>query len=199
MNPIGVLCLQGDYREHLQILRLLGVQAKKVRAPQDLTGISGLIVPGGESTVIDKLSRTFELRDPIIRMIEKGFPVFGTCAGLILLSNQIIDSSPTQQTFGGLDVVVQRNAFGSQLDSFEEQVEFVGIARPVHVAFIRAPLVTKVGTDVSVLARLKNGQIVGVRQAHILGISFHPELTGDTSIHEYFMNMCREANFSSNN
>lgn len=199
MNPIGVLCLQGDFREHLQTFESLGVGTVRVRKPSDLRGLSGLVIPGGESTVIDKLSKTFELREPIIRLIKSGLPTFGTCAGLILLADQLLDASINQQTFGGLDVVVQRNAFGSQLDSFEEDVLFKGIDNPVHAAFIRAPIVTLVSEKVSVVATLNDGTIVGVRQNNVLGISFHPEVTGDTSVHNYFVDMCKEAKFSFNN
>lgn len=157
------------------------------------------MIPGGESTVIDKLSKTFELRDPIINLINSGMPAFGTCAGLILLADRLLDASSNQETFGGLDVVVQRNAFGSQLDSFEGDIEFEGFDNPVHAAFIRAPIVTEVGENVSVVAKLSDGRIVGVRQGNVLGISFHPEVTGETSVHKFFVDMCREANFSANN
>ena len=199
MNPIGVLCLQGDFREHIQTFQALGVPTVRVRKATDLIGISGLVIPGGESTVIDKLSRIFELRDPIIKLINQGMPTFGTCAGLILLANKIVDGTNTQQTFGGLNVVVQRNAFGSQLDSFEEDVNFVGISSLVHAAFIRAPIVTEVGEGVAIVAELKDGRIVGVQQGNILGISFHPEVTGETAVHQYFAELCRKENFASNN
>lgn len=198
MNPIGVLCLQGDFREHIQTIEQLGFSSFRVRKPEDLRGISGLVIPGGESTVIDKLSKVFALREPIIREIENGLPTFGTCAGLILLADRLQDGVPGQETFGGLDVLVQRNAFGSQLDSFETDVEFEGIQHSIHAAFIRAPLVTELGAGVDVVARLEDGRVVGVRQGNILGISFHPEVTGETAVHEYFANMCREANYSSN-
>jgi 5'-phosphate synthase pdxT subunit len=198
LNPIGVLCLQGDFREHIQTIEQLGFSSFRVRKPEDLRGISGLVIPGGESTVIDKLSKVFALREPIIREIENGLPTFGTCAGLILLADRLQDGVPGQETFGGLDVLVQRNAFGSQLDSFETDVEFEGIQHSIHAAFIRAPLVTELGAGVDVVARLEDGRVVGVRQGNILGISFHPEVTGETAVHEYFANMCREANYSSN-
>ena len=195
MKPIGVLCLQGDFREHLLTFEAIGVTTVRVRKDEDLTVISGLVIPGGESTVIDKLSNIFGLRDSIIKLISQGLPTFGTCAGLILLAEKLVDGTQTQQTFGGLNVVVQRNAFGSQLDSFEEDVDFVGIDTPVHAAFIRAPIVTEVGADVSVVARLEDGRIVGVQQGNILGISFHPEVTGETAVHKYFADMCKSANF----
>ncbi len=191
--------MQGDFREHLQTFQSLGLPAVRVRKPKDLGGISGLVIPGGESTVIDKLSQTFQLREPILEMIKNGLPTFGTCAGLILLAERLLDGSSSQKTFGGLDVLVQRNAFGSQLDSFEEDVYFDGIDMPVHAAFIRAPIVTEIGEGVAVVASLKDGRIVGVRQGNILGISFHPEVTGVTAIHEYFAEMCRKANYAANN
>ena len=199
MKPIGVLCLQGDFREHLLTFKALGIPTVRVRKDADLTDISGLVIPGGESTVIDKLSSIFGLRDSIIKLISQGLPTFGTCAGLILLAEKLVDGTETQQTFGGLDVVVQRNAFGSQLDSFEEDVDFVGIDTPVHAAFIRAPIVTEIGDNVSVVARLEDGRIVGVQQGNILGISFHPEVTGETAVHRYFADMCKKANFYFNN
>jgi 5'-phosphate synthase pdxT subunit len=199
LNPIGVLCLQGDFREHLQTFRELGLPTVRVRKPADLGGISGLVIPGGESTVIDKLSQTFELREPIIELIRSGLPTFGTCAGLILLADRLLDGTRSQKTFGGLDVLVQRNAFGSQLDSFEEDVNFEGIAKPIHAAFIRAPIVSEIGEDVEVVASLKDGRIVGVRQGNILGISFHPEVTGETSVHEYFADMCKKENYLASN
>jgi 5'-phosphate synthase pdxT subunit len=197
--PIGVLCLQGDFREHLETFKVLGVATKKVRKPEDLFGITGLVIPGGESTVIDKLSQIFLLREPIIEFIRQGLPVFGTCAGLILLADRIADGTPTQKSFGGLDVTVQRNAFGSQLDSFEAKLSFAGISDPVEAAFIRAPIVSELGLDVQVLAKLDDGRIVAVRQANLLGISFHPEVTGETSVHEFFAEMCRTAKFDSDN
>ena len=195
MGPIGVLCLQGDFREHQQTFEALGIETVRVRKPADLGGLKGLVIPGGESTVIDKLSSTFQLRDPIIQLIGKGLPVFGTCAGLILLADRIVDGTATQKTFGGLDVSVQRNAFGSQLESFEADIRFEGIEQPIHAAFIRAPIVLETGLDVSVLASLDDGRVVAVKQGNVLGISFHPEVTGETSIHEYFAQMCKTVDF----
>lgn len=199
MGPIGVLCLQGDFREHLQVFSDLGVPTVRVRKPSDLVGISGLVIPGGESTVIDKLSQIHELRDPIVKLIDLGLPVFGTCAGLILLSDRLVDGTPTQRTFGGLNVSVQRNAFGSQLDSFEEEVTFAGLSSPVSAVFIRAPIVLDAAAGVDVLARLTDGRIVAVRQGNLLGISFHPEVTGDTSVHALFLDMCKQADFVASN
>lgn len=199
MGPIGVLSLQGDFREHLATLEALSVAAVKVRKPNDLEGISGLIIPGGESTVIDKLSKIYNLAEPIKELIAKGMPVFGTCAGLIMLANKLEDATPTQETFGGLDVVVQRNAFGSQANSFETTLVFTGIAEPVSAAFIRAPIVLKLGPNVEALANLPNGEIVAVRSGNILGISFHPEVCDENAVHAYFVEMCKTANFTSTN
>ncbi len=199
MGPIGVLSLQGDFREHLATLEALSVAAVKVRKPSDLEGISGLIIPGGESTVIDKLSKIYNLAEPIKELIAKGMPVFGTCAGLIMLANKLEDATPTQETFGGLDVVVQRNAFGSQAHSFETTLVFTGIAEPVSAAFIRAPIVLKLGPNVEALASLPNGEIVAVRSGNILGISFHPEVCDENAVHAYFVEMCKTANFTSTN
>ena len=199
MGPIGVLALQGDFREHLAVLNKLGIATVKVRKSADLLGISGLVIPGGESTVIDKLSKIYELREPLIELIGKGLPVFGTCAGLIMLADRFTGGPADQQSFGGLDVTVERNAFGSQTDSFETTLTFDGIPEGIDVAFIRAPLVAEVGAAVEVLARLADGRIVGVRQGNLLGISFHPEVTGVSAVHEYFVGMCKNANFTAAN
>lgn len=194
-----MLCLQGDFREHLQVLERLGIPTVRVRKPTDLDGISGLIIPGGESTVIDKLSKIYLLREPIMNLISKGLPVFGTCAGLIMLSHDFTGGPAGQQSFGGLDVTVSRNAFGSQTDSFETELSFTGIEEPIRVAFIRAPVVSRVGESAQVLARLPDGKIVAVRQGNLLGISFHPEVTGVTDVHEYFIKMCINAKFVGDN
>lgn len=184
--PVGVLSLQGDFREHLQVFQRLGINAQPVKRMSELSSISGLVIPGGESTTIGKLSRIFELFDPIKRIIEDGLPVFGTCAGLIMLADEITDGIDGQETFGGLDVVVQRNAFGNQTESFEVDLEFRGIAGAVHAAFIRAPIITKVGDSAQIVASLADGRVVGVQQGNRLGISFHPEVTGEDRIHSYF-------------
>jgi 5'-phosphate synthase pdxT subunit len=199
LGPIGVLALQGDFREHLAVLNQLGIATVKVRKPSDLVGISGLVIPGGESTVIDKLSKIYQIRDPLIELIRKGLPVFGTCAGLIMLADRFTGGPADQQSFGGLDVTVERNAFGSQTDSFETTLSFDGIREGIDVAFIRAPLVTEVGPAVEVLATLADGRIVGVRAGNLLGISFHPEVTGVTAVHDYFVGMCKNANFTAAN
>jgi len=199
LGPIGVLCLQGDFREHLNALSDLGVETRRVKRPSDLVGLSGLIIPGGESTVIDKLSKIFSLSEPIRELIKEGFPVFGTCAGLIMLANSLDGATATQETFGGLDVTVKRNAYGSQVDSFETNLVFDSITEPVKAAFIRAPIVTRVGPNVEVLARTTDDEIVGVRAGNLLGISFHPEVVGELAVHEYFVQMCKTANFSASN
>lgn len=187
MTPrIGVLALQGDFREHLYALDRIGVEGVGVRTQQELASVDGLIIPGGESTTIGKLARIFDLFEPIQSAIKSGLPTFGTCAGLIMLADRIVDGVAGQETFGGLDVTVRRNAFGNQLDSFESDIEFVGVSHPIHVAFIRAPLIVDAGTA-TVRASLEDGHIVGVSQGNILGISFHPEVTNDDSVHKLFL------------
>ena len=182
-SPIGVLALQGDVREHILALQAVGVDAVQVRTTKELASVSGLVLPGGESTTIAKLARIFDLFEPIQDAIKGGLPVFGTCAGLILLSDVITDGIEGQETFGGLNTVVRRNAFGHQTDSFETALEFIGIeGAPVEAAFIRAPLIEAVGDNVEVLSTLPSGGIVAVRQANILGISFHPEITGENRV-----------------
>jgi pyridoxal 5'-phosphate synthase pdxT subunit len=159
-----------------------------VRREAELASIDGLIIPGGESSVMDKLSRTFGLAEPLIAAIASGLPVYGTCAGLIMLSDTVLDAIPGQQSFGGLDVEVRRNAFGSQRDSFETDLDIPVVGSPpVHAIFIRAPIVEKVGADVTVLAALDDGRVVAVEHDNLLGTSFHPEITGDTRFHEYFL------------
>ncbi|MEN9715154.1 MAG: hypothetical protein RJA35_621 [Actinomycetota bacterium] len=194
--PIGVLALQGDFREHAEALSRIGVSSLKVRTVAELESVSGLIIPGGESTVMHKLSVAYGLFQPIRDKIAAGLPVFGTCAGLIMLANDITDGIVGQETFGGLDVTVQRNAFGHQVDSFEVNLDFKGIeGGPVHAAFIRAPLITRVGAAAEVVAQIPadelhpNGGVVGVRQGNLLGISFHPEVTGEDRIHRLFAKM----------
>jgi len=183
-----VLALQGDFREHLAVIASLGAQARAIRRACELEEIDGLIIPGGESTVIDKLSRTFGIAEPLKNAIAGGLPVYGTCAGLIMLSNTVLDSVAGQQSFGGLDISVRRNAFGSQLDSFETDLDVPALGTPpMHAVFIRAPVVESVGESVAVLAALDDGRIVAVEQGSLLGTSFHPEVTGDSRFHEYFL------------
>jgi len=184
---IGVLALQGDVREHEQVLDALGVAHRQVRSPSDLDSIDGLIIPGGESSVIDKLSRIFELRDPLVAAIADGLPVLGTCAGLILLSASVIGAIDGQQTFGGLDITVERNAFGGQVESFETTIAMPLIGGdPVKAAFIRAPIIRDTGTA-DVIAELPNGDVVGVRSGNCVGISFHPEVIGESRVHQWWL------------
>ena len=191
--PVGVLALQGDFREHVQVLESLGVETLMVRTLEELDRCSGLVIPGGESTVIQNLAQNYGLFDPIHERIANGFPAFGTCAGLIMLAKEILDGIEGQRSFGGLDVSVRRNAFGNQLDSFEADLDFEGVSGSVHAAFIRAPIVERVGPEVQVLSKLSDGRIVGVRQGNLLGISFHPEVTGETRIHQLFLDIIRDA------
>lgn len=191
---VGVLALQGDVREHVRVLTDLGAAASTVRRPDELAAVDGLVLPGGESSVIDKLARAFGMQQPIRAAIAAGMPVYGTCAGLILLADRITDGIDGQQTFGGLDVVVRRNAFGSQLDSFETDLDVPALGEPpVHAVFIRAPLVEHVGAEVEPLARLADGGVVAVRQGALLGTSFHPEVTGEHRFHELFLDSVRAA------
>ena len=185
---VGVLALQGDVREHEATLRGLGADVIRVRRPADLARVGGLVIPGGESSVIDKLSRAFALQEPIRAAIAEGMPMLGTCAGLIMLADRVEDGIDGQQTFGGLDVVVQRNAFGRQTESFDTALEVPAFGGPpVWASFIRGPVVTSVGERASVLASLEDGRVVAVEQAQLLGLSFHPEITGETRFHERFL------------
>lgn len=191
---IGVLALQGDVREHARVLTRLGALVREVRQVPDLVGVEGLVIPGGESGVIDKLSRLFGLHQPIRDLIAGGLPVLGTCAGLIMLASQVEDGIEGQQTFGGLDVDVRRNAFGAQVDSFDASIEIAGVAGPpVDVSFIRAPIVTRVGEGVQVIASLPDGRVVGVANAGCIGVSFHPEITGDDRLHQLFLHRVAQA------
>ena len=181
-------------REHARVLTNLGADVELVRRPSELAAVEGLVIPGGESSVIDKLSRSFGMQQPIRDAIASGMPMYGTCAGLILLADRIIDGIADQQTFGGLDVVVRRNAFGSQLDSFETDLDVPALgAPPVHAVFIRAPLVEEVGEGVETLAQLTDGRVVAVRRAQLLGTAFHPEVTGELRFHELFLDTVRAA------
>jgi len=191
---IGVLALQGDVREHLKSLGECGVQAMPVRTSEEISSIDGLVIPGGESTTIAKLARAFNLFDLISTRIAAGMPTYGSCAGMILLANEILDGIEGQESFGGLDVSVRRNAFGRQIDSFETDVDFQGITDPkFRAVFIRAPWVERIGPDVTVLASV-NGHPVAIRQDAILATSFHPELTGDSRIHRYFVELVQAHN-----
>jgi 5'-phosphate synthase pdxT subunit len=188
---IGVLALQGDVREHISTLSQLECEPVEVRKTSDLDGLDGLILPGGESTTISKLLDIFDMRNPILDFIRSGKAVFGTCAGMITMANGVLDSAAGQKSLGVMDISVRRNAFGSQLDSFEDFVDFDGTK--INVAFIRAPIVEKVGKGVQVLASLADGRVVAVRQENLLATSFHPEITGETFVHQYFLNMASSA------
>jgi 5'-phosphate synthase pdxT subunit len=191
---VGVLALQGDVREHARVLTELGADVLLVRRPSELAAVDGLVIPGGESSVIDKLSRAFGMQQPIRNAIAAGMPMYGTCAGLILLADRITDGIVGQETFGGLDATVQRNAFGNQLESFETELEVPVLGAPaVHAVFIRAPLVLSVGAGVETVARLQDGRIVAVRTATLLGTSFHPEVTGERRFHQLFLDTVRAA------
>lgn len=193
---IGVLALQGDVREHVQALEACGAFAQRVRRPDELTHLDGLVIPGGESTTMAKLAVAFELMQPLRERIAGGLPTFGSCAGMILLADRILDAPSDQQTIGGMDATVRRNAFGRQIDSFEADLTIDGIeGAPLHAVFIRAPWVEQVGPAATVLGTVAGGpaagRIVAIRQRHILATSFHPELTGDRRIHEYFCDMVK--------
>ncbi len=187
-GKVGVLALQGDFREHIAVLSSLGADAVPVRRPSELAEVDGLIIPGGESSVMDKLSRLFDLAQPLKAAIASGLPVWGTCAGLIMLADTVLDGIEGQQSLGGLDIAVRRNAFGSQLDSFETDLDIPVLGEPaLHAVFIRAPVVESTSSSVTTLASLSDGRIVAVEQGNLLGTSFHPEMTGDTRFHEYFL------------
>jgi pyridoxal 5'-phosphate synthase pdxT subunit len=179
---IGVLALQGAFREHLQTLDAIGVEGVPVRLPEDLEGVSGLILPGGESTTMRHLIERWGLARPIRDLAASGAPLFGTCAGMIVLSREIVGGE--QPILPLLDVTVERNAFGRQLDSFESELNVPVLGDiPVHAVFIRAPVIASVGPGVDVLARLDDGRIVAVRERNVLATSFHPELAGETRFH----------------
>lgn len=190
---IGVLALQGDVREHLIALAAADAVARPVRRPEELAEVDGLVIPGGESTTISKLAVLFGLMEPLRERIAAGLPVYGTCAGLIMLADKILDPRSGQETFGGIDMIVRRNAFGRQNESFEAGVTVKGVEDgPVEGVFIRAPWVESVGAQVEVLAE-HGGHIVAVRQGNALATSFHPELTGDHRLHGLFVDMARAA------
>lgn len=211
---IGVLALQGDVREHRAALEAAGARTVGVRRPEELAAVDGLVLPGGESTTIDKLLRVFDLDEPLRARIGDGLPVYGSCAGMILLADRILGGTTDQRTLGGLDVTVRRNAFGRQVDSFETDLEFAGVSSrgagpegddgsdAVHAVFIRAPWVEDVGPGVEVLARIPDheapgipaaaaGRIVAVQQGSLLATSFHPEISGDARVHELFVRIAK--------
>lgn len=189
MGPVGVLALQGDFREHQRSLERAGATTRLVRRPDDLQGLSAIVLPGGESTTIGRLATLYGLIDPLAEVISSGLPAFGTCAGLILLASDTVADGPPQLAV--LDVVVERNAFGRQNDSFESSLEIAGLETPFHGVFIRAPQVAKIGSEVEELA-VYDGQIVMVRQGNIIATAFHPELTNDLRIHEMLLRMREE-------
>lgn len=196
MTSIGVFALQGDVREHLQALARLGVDAFGVRRPEELERCDGLILPGGESTTMYKLARTFDLLEPLRRRVDEGMPTFGTCAGMIMLADHIRDGIEGQETVGGLDITVRRNAFGRQVDSFETDLDFTDLGEPVHAVFIRAPWVEETGEGVEVLARVRGGaadaRIVAVRQGPLMATSFHPEVGDDDRVHGLFVDLVKQ-------
>ena len=199
MSPgprIGVLALQGAVREHVRALEAVGATTVPVKREAELHGIQAIVVPGGESTVIDKLLRAFELFEPLRDRLRGGLPAYGSCAGMILLADRVTDATADQQTLGGIDMTVRRNAFGRQVDSFEQDVRYAAWPAPVRAVFIRAPWVEQVGESVEVLARVEggraDGRIVAVRQGGLLATSFHPEVTGDVRVHAQFVEMVRE-------
>jgi 5'-phosphate synthase pdxT subunit len=195
---IGVLAVQGDVREHLYAVQRAGARATTVRRPSEVAAVDGLVIPGGESTTIDKLVRIFELRDPIRERIAAGMPVYGSCAGMIMLADRITGGRDDQETLGGIDITVRRNAFGRQVDSFEEDLHIHAIGgAPLRAVFIRAPWVEECGPGVEVLATVEQGaaagRVVAVRQGRLLATSFHPEVTGDHRFHQLFVQMVRDA------
>ncbi len=211
MKPVvGVLALQGDVREHLAALRSAGADAVPVRRRSELAALDGIVLPGGESTTIDRLLRVFDLYGPLHERLHAGLPAYGSCAGMILLADRVVDGTGDQQTLGGMDVTVRRNAFGRQVASFETDLDMDQVPGPVHAVFIRAPWVEEVGPAVTVLARVEDrpagtpadgaastpasgaaGRIVAVRQGVLLATSFHPEVTGDDRVHRLFVDMVR--------
>jgi pyridoxal 5'-phosphate synthase pdxT subunit len=193
---IGVLALQGDVREHVRALTAAGASAHPVRRPSELDDVDGLVIPGGESTTMSKLADEFGLLEPVRKRIAGGMPAYGSCAGMIMLARTVLDGRPDQQGFDGIDMTVRRNAFGRQVDSFEAPVEITDVPGPqFHAVFIRAPWVEEVADGVQVLGRVTqgpaSGRIVAVRQGNLLATSFHPELTGDLRVHQYFVDLVR--------
>jgi len=190
MTTIGVLALQGDFAEHIGIFQRLGIAAREVRHPQELAGLDGLVIPGGESTTVARLMSEFALLEPLRERAQNGFPLWGTCAGMIVLAQRA--SELAWPTLGALAIAVRRNAFGRQVDSFETDLVVPALGeQPFHAVFIRAPIVEEVDDGVEVLAKLEDGKAVAVRQANALATAFHPELTEDDRFHRYFIDMVR--------
>ena len=187
---IGVLAVQGDFAEHIAILRRIGADTREVRLPEQLEALDALIIPGGESTTLSRLMSIYHLREPVAQMAAEGRPVWGTCAGMIMLANEITEQDPVP--LGLMDISVQRNAFGRQVDSFEQPLRISPLdPDPYNCIFIRAPVVIRVGSKVDVLASLDDGRPVAVRQDNLLATSFHPELTRDTRVHQYFVDLAK--------
>jgi 5'-phosphate synthase pdxT subunit len=198
MLPVGVLALQGDFREHRNLLEQCGAQTKLVRTPKDLSEVRALVIPGGESTAISKLAVAFEMVEPVMARIKAGMPVYGSCAGMILLASDVLDGRADQISFAAIDMKVRRNAFGRQVDSFEANLHAPKITEsPLTAVFIRAPWVESVGESVEVLAQIESGEhagaIVAVQQGAALATAFHPELTSDLRIHKYFLELANSA------
>jgi 5'-phosphate synthase pdxT subunit len=191
---IGILALQGAFIEHEHMLARLGVETVQVRLPAHLEGLDGLIIPGGESTTIGQVAQRWGLLEPLCTFARAGRPLWGTCAGMILLAKEVLDPKPGQPLLGLMDLAVRRNAFGRQVDSFEADLE-VPVLGPVpfHAIFIRAPVIERVGEGVEVLARLEDGRVVAARQGKLLATSFHPELTNDSRFHRYFLQLAGES------
>src|SRR5579863_10035618 len=191
---IGVLALQGDVPEHLRALRDAGARAVPVRRPEELHQLDGLVIPGGESTTLWRLSVAFDMLDPLRKLIASGLPAFGSCAGMIMLADRLADGVAGQLTYGGIDMTVRRNAFGRQVDSFESDITLAGLGEePLRAVFIRAPWVAQNGEDVAVLGTdQRTGRIVAVRQGQLLATAFHPELTPDRRIHELFVDIVKD-------
>ena len=185
---VGVLAVQGDFAEHIAVLRRLGVDALEVRLPGELEGLDGLIMPGGESTTFARLMDLYHLKAPIQHMAVAGLPLWGTCAGMIMMARELVDQYPTPMAL--MDIQVVRNAFGRQVNSFEADLDIPSLGpEPFHAVFIRAPGISQVGEDVDVIARLPDGQPVAVQQGVLLATAFHPELTNDMRLHQYFLNL----------
>ena len=185
---IGVLAIQGDFIEHINILQTLGVECREIRLPEQLSDVDGLIIPGGESTTLSRLLTRYDLRQPIKKLAIDGKPLWGTCAGMIMMASEITENDPVPLEI--MDIGVQRNAFGRQIDSFEQELEITGFDEiPYHAIFIRAPVIKRVGSGVSIMASLQDGRPVAVQQANLMATSFHPELTKDSRFHAHFLNL----------
>lgn len=192
MAPIGVLAIQGDFLEHRKMLDSISIESREVRTPKELDDLDGLIIPGGESTTIVQLIDIYDMRNTLVEKVHQGLPIWGTCAGMIVLAKSLKDTRP--EPLGLMDIEVSRNAFGRQIDSFETDLNISGIdGPPMHAIFIRAPLITKVGKEVEILAEISEGKPVAVRQGKILATSFHPELTEDSRMHSMFANIANSS------